>query len=181
MLNRREEMMRRKVLLVDDMMDGGWSTTADDPEQKLFLLGYQPFIENNNLFRDGEVSSYITTGSVRPELEHEFSDICFDGDWEKPLVVSSTHLLYVHSFNFGAKMLVEGFIRDWVLRFGRTWESTGKPLFPDLRCVGSLRVREFDDDGQGFVVEVKYSSSFAYELVLRKTDIDKRKWMKWRD
>lgn len=172
--------MKRKVLLVNDIMDGGWSTAVDDPVQKLFLLGYQPFIDNINLFRDGEVSSYITTGSVRPELEHEFADVCFDGDWEKPLVVSSTHLLYVHSFNFGAKMLVEGFVRDWILRFGRTWEVVDKPSFPDLRCVGSLRVREFDDDEQGFVVEVEYSSSFAYEYILRKTDIDKRKWMKWK-
>lgn len=173
--------MRRKVLLMGGMLDGGWSTSVDDPEQRLFLLGYRPFIDNNNLFRECEVSSHITTGPVRAELEHEFADVCFDGDWEKPLVVSSTHLLYVHSFDSRAKMLVEGFIRDWVLRFGRTWEASDKLLFPDLRCVGCLRVREFDDDGNGFVVEVEYSSSFACERIVRKTDVDRREWMKWKE
>lgn len=171
-------MMRRKVLLVNEMMDGGWSTVTNDPEQRLFLLGYRPFIDNNNLFRECEVSSHITIGPVRAELEHEFADVCFDGDWEKPLVVSSTHLLYVYVSNPAVRVLVEGFVRDWVLRFGRSWE---KSSFPDLRCVGCLRVREFEDDGNGFVVEVEYSSSFACERIVRKTDVDKRKWMKWKE
>lgn len=171
-------MVKRKVLLVNDIMDGGWSTSVDDPEQRLFLLGYRPFIENHELIRGQNISCYVATSPVRPELEYELSDVCFDGDWDSPLVVSSTHLLYVYASVPAVGVLVEGFVRDWVLRFGRTWE---KSSFPDLRCIGSLRVREFEDDGNGFVVEVEYSSSFASERLLRRSDIDKREWMKWRE
>ena len=181
LLDSREGMVSRKVLLANDLIDGGWSTAPDDPEQKLFLLGYKPFIENIELLRDKLVSSHVTNAPIRPELEYEFDDVCFDGDWEFPLIASSTHLLYVHVSDSVVRMLVEGFVRDWVLRFGRTWEVMGEPSFPSLGCIGSLRVQEFVDDGQGFVVEADYSSSFVWERILRRSDIDKRKWMKWKE
>lgn len=181
LLDSREGMVSRKVLLANDLIDGGWSTAPDDPEQKLFLLGYKPFIENIELLRDKLVSSHVTNAPIRPELEYEFDDVCFDGDWEFPLIASSTHLLYVHVLDSVVRMLVEGFVRDWVLRFGRTWEVMDKPSFPSLGCIGSLRVQEFVDDGQGFVVEADYSSSFVWERILRRSDIDKRKWMKWKE
>lgn len=181
LLDSREGMVSRKVLLANDLIEGGWSTAPDDPEQKLFLLGYKPFIENIELLRDKLVSFHVTNAPIRPKLEYEFYDVCFDGDWEFPLIASSTHLLYVHVSDSVVRMLVEGFVRDWVLRFGRTWEVMGEPSFPSLGCIGSLRVQEFVDDGQGFVVEADYSSSFVWERILRRSDIDKRKWMKWKE
>ncbi len=133
-------MAIRRVLLMGGSKTNwrrrGWSSDDTDffsDEQRQFLLEYKPFID------------FIT---YKPKM---FCRI--DTYWDLDVDCSLTNLLIlsdgmfvIDCYRVETKSLVEGFIRDWVLRFGRTWE-TSCYHFPTLDIFHLLEVCEIDDMG----------------------------------
>lgn len=148
-------MAIRRVLLVGGSQTNwrcrGWSSDDSNffsDEQRRFLLEYKPFID------------FILN---KPKILCRL-DIYWDLeiiDLAAPnLLVLSDGVLVIDCYRMETKSLIEGFIRDWVLRFGKTWE-TSCYHFPSLDIFHLLEVCEIDD--MGFEVQ-------AFPVIQEKTD-----------
>lgn len=133
-------MAIRRVLLMGGSKTNwrrrGWSSDDTDffsDEQRRFLLGYKPFIDfiNNKPKMFCRIDTYWD----------------LDVDWSLTnLLILNDGMFVIDCYRVETKSLVEGFIRDWVLRFGRTWE-TSCYHFPTLDIFHLLEVCEIDDMG----------------------------------
>lgn len=129
----------------------GWSSDNSNTlsvEQRRFLLEYKPFIDF--ILNKPKILCQLDT-----YWDLEFIDLSGPN-----LLVLSDGMFMINCYRVETKSLVEGFIRDWVLRFGRTWE-TSRYHFPFLDIFHLLEVYEIDDMG----LEVQ-----AFPVIHEKTD-----------
>ncbi len=129
----------------------GWSSDDSDffsDEQRRFLLEYKPFID------------FITNKPrmlCRIDTYWDFESV----DRSAPnLLILSDGMFVIDCYRVEAKSVIEGFVRDWVLRFGKTWE-TSCYHFPTLDFFHLLEVCEIDDMG----LEVR-----AFPMICEKSD-----------
>lgn len=149
-------MAIRRVLLLSGSTANwrrlGWSSDNSNTlstEQRRFLLEYKPFID-----------FILNKPKILCRLDTYWD---FDGiiDLTSPsTLVLSDGVFVIECYRVETKSLVEGFIRDWVLRFGKTWE-TSRYHFPSLEIFHLLEVYEIDDMG----LEVQ-----AFPVIHEKTD-----------
>lgn len=148
-------MAIRRVLLVGGSKTNwrrlGWSSdnsnTLSD-EQRRFLLEYKPFIDF--ILNKPKILCRLDTYWDLDNIVLTFSST----------LVLSDGVFVIECYRVETKSLVEGFIRDWVLRFGKTWE-TSRYHFPSLDIFHLLEVCEIDDMG----LEVQ-----AFPVIQEKTD-----------
>lgn len=148
-------MAIRRVLLMSGNEKNwrcrGWSSDDSDffsDEQRRFLLEYKPFID------------FITNKPKMLCWINTYWDLEILAQSAPNLLILSDGKLVIDCYRVETKSLVEGFIRDWVLRFGRTWE-TSCYHFPTLDIFHLLEVCEIED--MGFEVQ-------AFPVIYEKGD-----------